>query len=195
MVTAPHHGPYASPDEGEACPAAWFNGFTEGIRAEEPLLTMLLPRVAPEATVVAAAALGLQRAAGDGALEIRFEASTNNGLSRVDMVVCAAGNDRRWAFEWKLLWQPGLGECVGGIQRDLQKLKGQPRSAVLVFAFAVREAPQFCAPRITKVPLETTVGSAISKLGQEPYQKSDLLRTEQFGTRAEYQILAWAPTA
>ncbi|MDI1480400.1 hypothetical protein [Polyangium sp. y55x31] len=192
MTTVRDAGQVTRPVREEACPAAWFEAFTNGLRAEEALLAMLLPRVAPEISVVAAAALGLQRAAPAGSLELRLEAPTGDGLTRVDMVVCPAGSDNRWAFEWKLLWQLGPRECVTGIQRDLVKLQGRQRSAVIVFAYAVHEAPAYCHARITKESLQTTTAKAAEKLG-EPYRCSSVFTIEQLGVHAKYQVLAWVP--
>ncbi|MDI1450796.1 hypothetical protein [Polyangium sp. 6x1] len=192
MTTTRDAGQFSRPAPGEACPEAWFEAFTTGLRGEEALLAMLLPRVAPEVSVVAAAALGLQRAAPEESLELRLEAPTGDGLTRVDMVVCPAGSDSRWAFEWKLLWQLGPRECVAGIQRDLVKLQGRQRSAVVVFAYAVHEAPAYCHARVTKESLPTTVAHAVEKLGQ-PYRSSPMFTIEQLGIHAKYQVLAWVP--
>src|SRR5258708_2125867 len=104
----------------------WLRGIEEGIRSRADLLAAILPRVAPEYVVVAAAVHALVEDAAEGPWQVLMEHSVS-GIDKVDLVLRHADSaERPYHFEFKTLWG-GYKECTDGVERDRQKLKGVAR--------------------------------------------------------------------
>lgn len=85
---------------------------TGGIRKHASLCAVLLPRVAPEGSIVAMFAEGLLSENRSRAVHIEW--------GKKDLVLY--DGERSFWFEFKCLWSNGYSECAGGIMKDYDKL-------------------------------------------------------------------------
>jgi len=147
----------------------WLRVIEEGIRSRADLLAAILPRVAPEYVVVAAAVQALVEDVAEGPWQVLMEHSVS-GIEKSDLVLRHADSaERPYHFEFKALWG-GYKECTDGVERDRQKLKGVARGYVIAFAYSLHRASPSSSPRfVSKMTLDETVRWAKATLG-EPVQ-------------------------
>lgn len=166
-----------------------FEAMCAGVKANQALVGRLLPRVSPEAAVVAAATDGLLSSHRGDAVPYRVGLEgTVGGLGRIDLVI-ADDSATPLLVEFKVFWPLGIKECAGGITNDRRKVAGR-RGLVVVFAYAVREAPAECKQRCTEKNLDDAIASA--GLGEPPL-KGDAMRIEDSEVIADCRLLAWLP--
>jgi hypothetical protein len=194
----------STPDELDArlestpLPAHWFGAMLDGLVDEQGLIGPLLCRVSPEVTVVACAAQGLLRilhvtSSWEVRIEAGYSATATSPAGRTDLVVRAAAHDDprpEWVFEWKPLWERGFKENIGGIKKDLGKVRRHPLGCALVFAYEVSKAPKPFEKSITRERLELTVHRAIEALGP-PMRQSRGVQLRGQELEAEFRLLAW----
>jgi hypothetical protein len=178
-------------------PATWFGAMLDGVFDERQLLAQLLCRVAPEGPVVACACRGLLRllAPADAwhvRLEAGYPATDSAPAGRADLLVRAVdrAGEPDWVFEWKPLWERGFGECVGGIKKDIAKVRARERGCAMVFAYGVRTAPGRHSASVAREPLDATVGRAVEALGPA-LRSSRAVSVSANGIEADFRLLAW----
>jgi len=155
-----------------------------GIRDQSALLAVVLPRVSPELGVVAAAAYGLVREIKGEPWRVLIESK------RRDLVVEHRDTHERYWFEFKPLWSRGRGECLGGIEKDLEKVSQERNGYAVVFAYTVEKPPAGHDDRLTPGDLDSVVQKAVERLGR-PVFSSSVVPIEGSGTLGAAQLLAW----
>jgi hypothetical protein len=166
----------------------FFEAMSQSIARDADLLAVVLPRVAPEQTVVALATRGLVDAIGDGG-RVELEAKVE-GVKRCDVVV---KTEQTYCFEWKLLWPNGIAECVEGVQKDLRKLrKARGPAYAVAFAYALSKVPKGCEAWLAK---KTTLDQLlrhrrVTGLGQ-PEFRSEAFAIDAHGCGGEAYVAAW----
>lgn len=175
-----------------------FGAMVEGIQRNQRLLATLMPRVAPESSVVAAATEGLwsfqPRLERGYQVHLEGRASPSAAGKRVDIVVRP---DEPGApplcIEWKVFWPNGSSECVKGIRADLAKLGGF-HGLVMVFAYRVESVPPGHELRKSAVQLADALGSLEAAVGAATL-RSELARFDIRDAKGEYQVLGWVVEA
>ena len=172
----------------------WLQAMTEGIRTNVGLLSVVLPRVSPEAVAAAAAAQGLVQGIGEDDWVVRFEGP------RSDLIVeDGEGNVTHW-FKFHLLWSKAPGDAVAGVAADLEKLGkacqgGGTHGYSVAFAQTLETCRLGCEDRLTRGTLDELVAGATQRLTAEAGAASPLLgevvTIQGSGAHGHARLVAW----
>ena len=161
-----------------------------GLAAHNKLLGAALPRVSSEGVMVAIATEALlEHHTTVRQDELPFEAEIET--ERRDLRI-TGGNDP-YQLEFKSLWPGELGECAGGIKRDLAKLAGVPNAYAIAFAYAFEKVPPG-APYRARGDLGSLLDDATKLVERSPAAHSQVVTIEAHGCRARMQLVAWRAT-
>jgi hypothetical protein len=172
----------------------WLQAMTEGIRLNGDLLAVIMPRVAPEAVAVAAAAQGLVQAMEDEDWVVRFEGSGS------DLIVeDGEGNVTHW-FKFRLLWSKASAEAEASIAADLEKLGkacqgGGTNGYVVAFAQTLEACRLGCEERLTRGTLDELTTGAAQRLnataGSAPPFLGSVVTIQGCGALGHARLVAW----
>lgn len=166
---------------------------TGGIRKHASLCAVLLPRVAPEGSIVAMFAEGLLSENRSRAVHIEW--------GKKDLVLY--DGERSFWFEFKCLWSNGYSECAGGIMKDYDKLLESEGTgafpaerAVVAIAYSIVKAPTGHEIRETKDSLDSLAKKIEMKMQSRevsaPMLKGSAVEVMDYGCVGRVQLLAWS---
>jgi hypothetical protein len=161
-----------------------FDAFTFGLDRHERLLATLVPRIAPETGIVAAAMDGLLSFDTAVVLEGRID-----GTSRIDLIV-KSGEWNPIACEFKVLWPNGLKECLDKARRDFEKLSSVG-GLVVIFAYSVVAAPEAHGGRLSQASLESATDASFLRFGEPQFRSGTRTIRDVREATAEWELLAW----